>query len=278
MSRLTVKTIDQLLDLILLQRVSELDLSNVRFIDPYALLILVLCIRKWKEEGFTFSVNWPRSPRVRGWMQAMRFPQEVHNVPNLKADKQILPETLQPITPVVEEGAITGLVVGFSRRLSERYPLTEGSRSTLLKVMIELFQNIPQHSNATGEVHDPHGLAAMQDYPDSIFLAVADKGIGLRRSLALRRGFTGLGDKGALNKIVFGGMSRFTDPGRGGELQRIAQLVYNWNGMLTIRSGEAILYMDAEYGDVYDAPPFPGVQIAIDLPRHVLWNGPPSHC
>jgi hypothetical protein len=65
-------------------------------------------------------------------------------------------------------------------------------------------------------------------------------------------------------------MSRFTDPGRGGELRRIARLVRNWDGMFAIRSGEAVLIADAERGDIYDGPAFPGVQIAIRLPRQVF--------
>ena len=136
--------------------------------------------------------------------------------------------------------------------------------------MLELFQNIPQHANATGEVADPHGLAALQDYTDSIFLAIADAGVGLRKSLGLQREFRGLSDGSALNKIVFEGMSRFADPGHGGELRRIAQLVRARDGLFVVRSGEAMLYMDAERGEIYDAPLFPGVQIAIRLPRKVF--------
>jgi hypothetical protein len=75
---------------------------------------------------------------------------------------------------------------------------------------------------------------------------------------------------------VYEGMSRFVDPGRGGQLRQIATLIRKWDGLLVIRSGEAFLYMDVERGEIYDAPYLPGVQIAVRLPRHVFGIGSPE--
>lgn len=273
MANLTVETIDQVIEAVVVHRASELDLSHVSFIDPYALLLLALCILHQRASGRRLTIHWPHTPKVRRWMGVMGFFEEVGS--EFRPGRRST-EALQPITPVGEEGRIGQLVDAFERRLSARYPLTGESRSALVKIMLELFQNIPQHANATGEVSDPHGLAAMQDYSESIFLSVVDMGVGLRGSLSLREEFADLSDKSALNKVVFEGMSRFTDPGRGGELQRIARLVHSWDGLFVLRSGEALLYMDVERGDVYDAPPFPGVQIAIRLPRAVFGIELPS--
>lgn len=271
MAELTVKTIDQLLDRIVSQESAKLDLSSVEFVDPYALLLLGLALRYRLARRLPLRVQWPRSQYVRSWMDDMGFAKEVRSFRRSRRELHLLTSSaLQPITLISKEEDVSRLVCAFDFCLSKRYPLTNESRNAFVKVMLELFQNIPQHSNATGEVEDPHGLAAMQDYTDSIFLGVADMGIGLRRSLSLRDEFALLSDKGALKKVVFEGMSRFVDPGHGGELQRIAQLVRKWDGLLAIRSGEALVYMDVEQGDVYDAPFFPGVQIAVRLPRHVF--------
>lgn len=271
MAEITVQTIDQILDVLVSQDTPHLDLGAVDFIDPYGLLLLALAIRHRSLNGSALRIRWPRSRRVRSWMDAMGFANQIDAFPkgpgNSLSSKS---DALQPITAIAQEEKVSQLVNGFDHRLAERYPLTKESRNALVKVMLELFQNIPQHSNATGELSDPHGLAAMQDYTDSVFLVVADMGIGLRGSLALREEFARLNDKSALNKIVFDGMSRFSDPGRGGELRRIAQLVRKWDGIFAVRSGEALLYMDTERGDVYDAPFFPGVQIAVRLSRHVF--------
>ncbi len=267
MVKLTVQTIDHVIEEIYLGRSRKLDLSKVRFIDPYALLLLDLCLHQCREEDREVSVVWPKDRAVCGWLRAMGFLDEVTS----KQERQSRStSTLQPITRIGQEEGIRDLVDGFDQRLMDRYPLTTSSRNGLVGIMLELFQNIPQHSNATGEIADPRGLAAMQDYPDYIMLAVADKGIGLSKSLSLRREFANLRDATALDQIVFTGISRFSDPGRGGELQRIARLVHGWDGSLTIRSGEAVLYMDAERGDIYEAPEFPGAQIGIQVSQHVF--------
>ncbi len=271
MAQLTVETIDQVLDVLVVQKANELDLRHITFIDPYALLLLALGTRYRLEVGPHLVIQWPKSPSVHRWMEAMGFFAEVDEfVPTSRVAPVRATDALVPITPIAREQEVSRLVEAFDRRLAERYPLTNISRNALIRIMIELFQNIPQHSNATGVVSDPHGLAAMQDYADSIFLAVVDKGVGLHGSLALRPEFASLSDRSALDAIVFEGMSRFADPGRGGELRRIARLVRNWDGMLAIRSGEAALIADAERGDIYDAPVFAGVQIAIRLPRGVF--------
>lgn len=270
-AQLTVETVDQVLDVLVTQHVNELDLRHVTYIDPYALLLLVLGIRHCLEEGVALAIQWPQRPAVYRWMNAAGFFAQVEGpTPAPSTGSWRTSDALQPITPITEEQEVSRLVEAFDHRLAQRYPLTTTSRNALVRIMIELFQNIPQHSNATGKIVDPCGLAAMQDYADSIFLAVADKGVGLRGSLSLRAEFAGLSDKRALDAIVFEGISRFADPGRGGELLRIARLIRNWDGMLAIRSGEACLIADAERGDVYDAPAFPGVQIAVRLPRQVF--------
>jgi len=268
MDQLTIETIDQVLEWIAVEGLDHLDLKNVRFADPYALLLLYLLILEQDEQGHPIKVSWPQIPRIRQWMRAMGmpmtlFPQSSPTSPNGEGP-------LQPITEIEDEAGIGRVVDGFHQRLATRYPLTETSRRALVAVMIELFQNIPHHSNATGIASDPHGIAAMQDDEDSIFLAVADKGIGLSSSLALRAGYEGLSDAGALDVVFHQGASRFDDPGRGGELRRIAELVRSWNGAFALRSGRALYYFDSRGGNVVDVPHFPGVQLGLRLPRNTF--------
>lgn len=280
MNQLTIEMIDQVIEWITIDKLDRLDLTNIRFVDPYALLILHLIILEREEEGRPIEVAWPQAAAVNRWMMAMGIvagnSPNSSNSPSFSSSQNSAPSskgfesTLQPITRIENESDIGRVVDGFHHRLAERYPLTESSRRALVAVMIELFQNIPHHSNATGAVADPHGIAAMQDYEDSIFLAVADKGIGLSASLGLRDGYQGLSDAGALDVVFHQGVSRFDDPGRGGELQRIADLIRSWDGVLALRTGRALYYFDSRGGDVYDVPAFPGVQLGLRLPRRVL--------
>ena len=268
MDQLTIETIDHILESIAVDGLDHIDLKNVRFVDPYALLLLHLLLLERDEQGQPIKISWPLIPRIHQWMRAMgmqmtRFP--VAGAPFADGESP-----LQPITEIEDEAGIGRVVDGFHRCLAKRYSLTETSRRALVAVMIELFQNIPHHSNATGMAPDAHGIAAMQDDEDSIFLAVADKGIGLASSLGLRGGYENLSDAAALDVVFHQGASRFDDPGRGGELRRIAELVRSWNGAFALRSGRALYYFDSRGGNVVDVPYFPGVQLGLRLPRNMF--------
>jgi hypothetical protein len=302
--RLTSETIEDVLDLVLVHAERSLDLRDVGSIDVYALLLLDLVVRHTRESGAPLRVTWPESPSVRRWMTAMRFFVDVKAGLAPRPGSQ--PTTLIPIVSIDREDDVSRLVGSFDDRLSNRYPMDESPRRRFLRILLELFQNIPQHANATGDVLDPHGIAAMHDDGHSVTLAIADKGIGLARSLRLRPGLhsslwlrpgsseqaspeqtslaqsrleqAGLGqarlsDADALRAVVFDGRSRFRDPGRGHELERIFRLVRSWEGTVVVRSGAALLYQSETGGDVVDVAPFPGVQIALSIPRAVFGIG-----
>jgi len=271
-TRLTIETIDAVLEQVVDRKAGAVDLRDTRFIDPYALLLLALLVLETKSRGTRLRLDWPEVPAVRRWMRAMGFFAEIgETTPPSARDVR---SALQPITAISDETGIGRVVDGFHHRLVERYPLTESSRRTLTAMMIELFQNIPHHSNATGDIDDSHGMAAMQDYEDSLFLAIADKGVGLRRSLGLREGYATITDAQALDAILRDGLSRFAEAGRGGELKRIVGIVRSWDGTFALRSGSALLYFDERGGDVYDVPDFPGVQLAVRLPLRLFGADP----
>jgi hypothetical protein len=310
--RLTSETIEDVLDLVLVEAERSLDLSDVRSIDAYALLLLDLVVRHARESGAPLRVAWPESPSVRRWMTAMHFFVDVKAGLAPRPGSQ--PTTLIPIVSIDREDDVSRLVGSFDDRLSDRYPMDESPRRRFLRILLELFQNIPQHANATGDVLDPHGIAAMHDDGHSIVLAIADKGIGLARSLGLRLRLRPqlrpdspgqasleqtslaqsrleqaspaqaslaeasleqacLSDADALRAVVFDGRSRFRDPGRGHELERIFRLVRSWEGTVVVRSGSALLFQSEAGGDVVDVAPFPGVQIALSIPRAVFGIG-----
>ena len=266
MSRLTLETVDCLLEGI--AESAALDLRDVRFMDPYALLLLQLAIVERKEAGRPIDIVWPRTRQVGQWMREMGL--WAGDTTPARHSPRDVDSALQPITRIEQESGIGRVVEGFHHRLAKRYPLTESSRRALIAVLIELFQNIPHHSNATGTVQDPYGIAAMQDYDGAIFVTVADKGIGLAASLGLRDGYQGIRDAQALDVVFHQGISRFNDPGRGGELRRIADLVRSWDGTFALRTGQALYYFDPKGGDTYDVPAFSGVQLALRLPARAF--------
>ena len=293
--RLTNETMEEVVDAVASGE-RAIDLRSVTSIDVHALLFLDLLVRQAREEGRPLRVAWPESS-VRHWMTAMGFFADVkaesvsRSAERPAGARQDLAKTGQhplvvsPIATIEREDDVSRLVGAFDERLSDRFPLDESPRRRFLRILLELFQNIPQHANATGDVPDPHGIAALHDDGASVELAVADKGIGLARSLGLG-GRTGQAcaskptpssraDADALRAVVFDGVSRFRDPGRGHELERIFRLVRSWEGTVLVRSGTALLYQSDLGGDIVDVAPFPGVQIALSIPRSVFGIGEP---
>ncbi len=278
--RLTSETIEDVVDFAAGGE-RALDLRGVVSVDVYALLLLDLVVRHSRESGRPLRVAWPESPSVRGWMTAMRFFADVKAGLTPRPGSQ--PTTLMPMVSIEREDDVSRLVGAFDERLSDRFPIDESPRRRFLRILLELFQNIPQHANAAGDALDPHGIAAMQHDEAGVLLAVADKGIGLAHSLGLgQRTSQALAsdhrphrraDADALRAVVFDGRSRFSDPGRGHELERIFRLVRSWEGTMLVRSGSALLFQSDLGGDVVDVAPFPGVQIALSIPRAVFGLG-----
>jgi hypothetical protein len=270
-SHFTYRSIEEVLSAVS-EGKDSLDLRGVRSMDPYALLLLDLLLAG--EVGASLSVRWPESDGLRTWMQKMGFFDDIGV--HLRASSRVTQDRkpLQPLTRIEDEVGIGHVVDAFEQRLREAYPVSESSRRTLVSIMIEMFQNIPHHSNATGEIADAHGIAAMQDDDDAIVLAIADRGIGIRRSLELRDGLSGLSDEEALYQVVVVGKSRHVDPGHGGELQKITKLARLWGGEFVVRSG-ASLYVAHETDETFhDVVPFPGVQMCLRLPRTLFEERP----
>jgi len=266
---LTIERVEELLRFVDDGVPSRLDLSAVRFADPYGLLLLDLLIHHRADSGAPLRVAWPTHPAVAGWMRAMGLHADLKGTGTTRPPR--VEAALQPIARIEEESEVVDLVNAFDARLAARYPLDDSPRMTLVRIMIELFQNIPQHSNATGTAPNPHGVAAMQDYGDGIFLAIADKGVGLRASLSVRDDEPIDTDAAALDAVVLRGLSRFKDPGRGQELTRIYKMVRSWDGTIAVRTGDALLTHDSvRGGEIRDVAFFPGVQIALVIPRQVF--------
>lgn len=67
---LTIEQIEEVMSYVL-DEGRRLDLRNVRFVDPYGLLLLDLVLRDREGRGAPLDVVWPTHPPVRSWMRAM---------------------------------------------------------------------------------------------------------------------------------------------------------------------------------------------------------------
>ncbi len=137
----------------------------------------------------------------------------------------------------------------------------------------EACQNIVEHAGSGGWV-------AVQSYSWKrrlgrrvAVIAVADAGVGFRRSLEptqARRFGDRWGDGAALEAALIQGVSRFRDPGRGQGFRGIRKYLDHWDGKISIRSGTARIAMIKPWDD--DVPlreglaAFPGAQLMLVIP------------
>jgi anti-sigma regulatory factor (Ser/Thr protein kinase) len=139
----------------------------------------------------------------------------------------------------------------------------------------EACQNIVEHAGTGGWV-------AVQTYTwrrrlgrRVVVIAVADAGVGFRRSLEAtqaKRFGDRWGDAAALEAAMIQGMSRFRDPGRGQGLAGIRRYLNRWSGKLSVRSGTARMSMVPPWDDdvplADQLPFFPGTQLLMIVPAH----------
>ena len=251
------------------------DLSGVETIDPFAACFLAIYARRCSEAGGLMRLLLPaREEALRELVRAglFRLAEERIWTDRPLPEVQDEGEGFSAITRVDEEAEVQATVDRVCDALEERFPLGETSIRVLAEAMLELAQNIPQHANPLDEDIDPWGLLAVREYQDHIHLVVMDKGVGLSNSLGLNTRYRGISDGEALEAVLIQGASRFVDPGRGGALRRIREVVLRNEGRLFVRSGSSWFWQaEVEWG-IEGVPPFPGVQVSIQLPRALFFG------
>ncbi|NIU79844.1 MAG: hypothetical protein GWN71_41800, partial [Gammaproteobacteria bacterium] len=145
-------------------------------------------------------------------------------------------DVLLEVTPIRGTDDVHAVVERIQARsaaiLSSELNLEASATMGFAMALSEACQNIVEHAGTSGWV-------AVQAYHwrrrlgrQVVVIAVADAGVGFRRSLeatqAMRFGDR-WGDAAALEAALFQGASRFRDPGRGQGLAGIARYVSRWS-------------------------------------------------
>ncbi len=188
-------------------------------------------------------------------------------------------DVLLEITPVRESDDVHAVVSVIQDRaaaiLSGELGLEPKATMGFGMALSEACQNIVEHAGTSGWV-------AVQTYHwrrrlgrRVVVIAVADAGIGFRRSLeSTQAGRFGdrWGDATALEAALIQGASRFRDPGRGQGLAGIRRYLNRWDGKLSVRSGTARISIVPGWDDdiplADGLPSFPGSQILQIIPAH----------
>ena len=190
-------------------------------------------------------------------------------------------DVLLEITPVAKSDDVHEVVGRIQQKaqsiLVKELNLDAKSTPLFAMTLSEACQNIIEHAGRGGWV-------AVQTYKWQkrlgrrvVVIAVCDAGIGFRQSLESahgRRLDERWGDGRALEEAVLRGVSRFHDPGRGQGLAGVRRYIGRWNGKLSVRSGSARIAIvpswDEDVPLEEKLPQFPGAQIQITIPEHVV--------
>jgi anti-sigma regulatory factor (Ser/Thr protein kinase) len=201
---------------------------------------------------------------------------ELHGkVPRVSATGQS--DVLLEVTPVRGADDVHGVVERIQARaaaiLAHELGLEAQATMGFAMALSEACQNIVEHAGTGGWV-------AVQTYHwrrtlkrRVVVIAVADAGVGFRRSLEpvhARRFGDRWGDATALEAALIQGVSRFRDPGRGQGLAGIRRYLTRWSGKLSVRSGTARIAIVPSWDDdvplAEGLPDFPGCQVLMIIP------------
>jgi anti-sigma regulatory factor (Ser/Thr protein kinase) len=190
-------------------------------------------------------------------------------------------QVLLEITSVAQSSDVHSVVERIQERaqkiLSSELNIDARASIRFVLTLSEVCQNIVEHAGRGGWV-------AVQTYKWKqrlgrrvVQIAVADAGIGFRRSLESLPGRQppAPGDRWddgtALEEAVIRGVSRFRDRGRGQGLAGARNFLATWGGKLSIRSGTARIAIvpswDEDVPLLEDLAPFPGAQVQIMIPE-----------
>jgi len=186
-------------------------------------------------------------------------------------------DVLLAITPVRGTDDVHEVVHTIQERaaaiLSSEMGLEPTATMGFAMALSEACQNIVEHAGTSGWVGVQAYHWRRRLGRRVVVIAVADAGIGFRRTLqatqAARFGDR-WGDAAALEAALFHGASRFRDPGRGQGLGGIARYINRWQGKLSLRSGAARIALvpswDEDEALADGLPPFPGSQVLLIVP------------
>lgn len=259
------------------------DAHAVKWASPYGLLGLLVAgqsVNEQKRQQPQLAIPTDRDV-LQYWSRTGFFEYasewfEIHGkFPQVKVRRSS--DVLLEITPVSGSDDVHGVVSVIQERaaaiLAGELGLETKATLGFGMALSEACQNIVEHAGTSGWV-------AVQTYEwrrrlgrRVVVIAVADAGIGFRRSLdgtqASRYGDR-WSDATALEAALIQGVSRFRDPGRGQGLGGIRRYVSRWDGRISIRSGTARIAIVPSWDDEVPLadglPDFPGSQMLQIIP------------
>ncbi|WP_419164755.1 hypothetical protein [Candidatus Palauibacter sp.] len=261
-----------------------LDARAVRWVSPYGLIGLLAVGQEARlRTGLPPLIEPPRDAEVRSYINRMHFWTAAAEVFDLKAVPPRPPsitEALIEVTAIRSHEDVHSVVEGVRERaqriLHRRLGYPRPAVIHFSVMLSEVCQNILEHAGSIGWVCAQRYRWKRRLGRDVVVLAVMDVGVGFEGSLGAehaRRTGESWSAASVLEAAFLRGESRFADPGRGQGLQAIRSQVIKWNGVVRIRSGDAMIARVPAWDDAESLRTgltrFPGAQVLIVLPERV---------
>lgn len=256
------------------QQKSIIDLSQVTFFSPFALIYLGMYLRLFNSLGHRFTVYLPTALAAREYLARQQFWDRFNFDPESATRERlrrfITSTSLNDIVDLEKHDYVADDICTQVKNILVATGC-DISPSTVALMISELVDNFAQHSRKN--------LAALtlQYYPriGSLRIAVGDCGIGIRKSLSSNRKYAWLAKmphyRAALEALK-PGVSRKAQGGTGftDVLDGIADL----GGQLRLATGDEYIMVrsgKATYGPMNFN--LPGVQLELFLPGRITrWN------
>lgn len=247
-----------------------LDLRAVTTIEPYALVMLCALLRHMAENGRRPYLLLPESEPVLAVLQRAGLAPTVEAYSGNRLRVEVgrweaeAAPVLVGLASIHDAADVERVRCGLSRARAEveaHLDLGPGEGALLEASLVELAQNVWQHSEDWGMVCVGRGVQPRTGRR-SVTIAVADLGVGMRRSLAQRYEVTDWSDADAIVHATRPGYSRCGDQ-RGIGLTQVLAMARRFDGALVIRSGGARVHFADRRA--HPTAPFPGVQVSLTL-------------
>lgn len=254
-------------DVDLSQHPATVDLSNVTWLEPFAIVYLGMFLRFHRLQGKSFQVRLPRSRAARAYLSTQNFWERFNFDPQSVADTGLRRLTnstslsdivdIERVPQAAENASDAVLVV--LRSVAARLP-----REAIAELTAELVDNFAQHSE--------RNLAAfmVQYYPAKhrVVLAIGDCGIGIRGSLASVERYRDVASLPHWEAALLAFEPQVTRKGEGGTgLTDVRDTIIEMGGSLVLSTGDGYVRVasgETEYGAMaYDLS---GVQIELTFP------------
>jgi hypothetical protein len=265
----------------------QLDLGHCCAFDPYGAVALVLFLKHLPPEvlpvelllpGFSLPLTEEAGANPVTFLTRMGFWEEVREQllpppgglperPMRSPDRNVLID----LTRLHSRDSVN-VMLRKSGEILHHFGYAPISRGHVLEVLSELSSNVLDHSQA-----ELGGMMATQTYKMQggtryLVMAIGDRGIGVRRSLAANMALADRldDDDTALSVAVQPGNSRFTIGGRGGGLPRVLSIAKRYQGNVVFRSGiGALTYVGArDEKKIFKSSQLAGTQLRIMLPEN----------